>query len=60
MPEPEVSGASNPTAEVDVWAPTFAEASLATVTRVDEQLRGLALGSAPLPTSVPWEQNDAR
>ena len=60
MLETEVSGASNPTDEADVCAPTFAEASLATVIRVDEQLRGLALGSAPLPTSVPWEQNDAR
>lgn len=58
MPEPEVSGALNPADETGIGTPTFAEASLATVIRVDEQLRSLALGAAPLPMSVAWELGD--
>lgn len=37
----------------------FVVASMARVTRLDRQLRTLHLGSAPLPTALPWETEGA-
>jgi len=50
--------AADASAAVDDDGAAFIAASLATVVRIDQRLRALGLGPAPLPAAAPWGSGD--